>query len=99
MHTCPSLHNLQRLVFWQRHANTPTVAVTSDADAYTAGDHCAEGPVGELGGLGSASFGTCGAPDEDGDSAKEGWTASSRAGKDKDNRPWLFSMEMNAQVR
>lgn len=82
------MFNSQRLLFWQRYFNTATVAVTSDTDnAYTAGDQCAERPAGDLGDPGSSNFGSCGVPDEDG------------KGKDKHNRSWLFSMEMNAQVR
>lgn len=97
--SCLPLHVSQRLVFWQRYAKTPTVTLASDADAHTAGDHRAESPAGEVGEPGSASSGSCGAPDEDGSSTKEGWTASCRAGEDEHKPSWLFSMEMNAQVR
>lgn len=100
------MYNWQRLVFWQRHADSATAAVTvtSDADTFTytpAGDQCPASPAGWLGGGGSANFGSCGAPNEDGSSTQEEpTTASSRTGKDKDksNQSWLFSMEMNAQV-
>lgn len=86
---------LQRLLFWQRYANTAAtpVSVASDADtdphAHAAVDQCTESPAGDLGGPVSGEFDSCGAPDEDGKDKD----------KAKDNRSWLFSMEMNAQVR